>query len=91
MEKPLDDIKGNIVKVQVAFENEFPSDLDDKLEILHKTKTGSVYSLIVKGTDVKEKIEEFSPLICDIVSLTLEEVFIYELGGLGYDFESILL
>ena len=91
IEKPLDDIKGNIKKVQVAFNGDFPEELHKKLDILHLSKTGSVYSLIVKGNSAEETIKEYNPLICDIVGLTLEEVFIYELGGLGYDFENILL
>ncbi len=91
IEKPLDDIKGNILKVQVAFSEDFPENLENDLQILHKSKVGSVYSLIVKGTDAKEIINRYSPIICDVISLTLEEVFIYELGGLGYDFENILV
>ena len=89
IEKPLDDIKGNIKKIQVAFNGDFPEELHKKLDILHLSKTGSVYSLIVRGNE--EIIKEYNPVICDTVGLTLEEVFIYELGGLGYDFENILL
>ena len=89
IEKPLDDIKGNIKKIQVAFNGDFPEELHNKLDILHLSKTGSVYSLIVRGNE--ETIKEYNPVICDTVGLTLEEVFIYELGGLGYDFENILL
>ncbi|MBQ5778075.1 MAG: ABC transporter ATP-binding protein, partial [Oscillospiraceae bacterium] len=81
LEKPLEDLKGNICKIQLAFNGEFPEALLGD-EILHTSKLGSVYTLIVKGDPeaFEKKAREFSPLIFDKVSLTLEEVFIYELG-----------
>jgi len=91
-EKPLEDLKGNISKIQIAFDGEFPTELQSD-SILHMSKVGSVYTIIIKG-DVaafEEKAKSFSPLVFDKVSLTLEEVFIYELGGLGYDFKQIVL
>ena len=93
MEKPLDDLKGNIQKIQVAFHEDFPKELEAMLHILHITKTGSVYTAIIKG-DTKtttRDIQAYQPIIFDQVSLTLEEVFIYELGGLGYDFTHIIV
>lgn len=93
IEKSLSDLKGNIAKFQLAFKDGFPTGLSEKLNILHHTETGSVHTLIIKGNeaDTLNYINEFSPLLCDRVKLTLEEVFIYELGGLGYDFESIIV
>jgi len=93
IEKPLYDLKGSVHKYQLAFEGEFPEDIKEKLNVLHMSKMGSVYTLIVKGdTDIADEIiRAKSPLIFDKVSLTLEEVFIYELGGLGYDFGNILV
>lgn len=93
IEKPLDDLKGNVQKLQLAFSGEFPAELHNSLEILHLSKTGSVYTLIVKGnTDkITDAVKASNPLIFDKVSLTLEEIFIYELGGLGYDFNQIIV
>lgn len=93
LEKALDDVKGNIHKVQVAFADGFPKALGEAIEILHHEQFGSVSMLIVKGRSetVLEKIRYAKPLLCDILPLTLEEVFIYELGGLGYEFENIIL
>lgn len=93
IEKPLDDIKGNIQKVQLAFSGEFPPQIREKIDVLHLSKTGSVYSVIIRGNaeDIKNAINEYNPVIFDIVSLTLEEVFIYELGGIGYDFKNIIV
>lgn len=93
IEKPLDDLKGNIQKLQLAFSGDFPETLKSALDVLHISKIGSVYTVIVKGDPdfVSETVSAANPLIFDKVSLTLEEVFIYELGGLGYDFKQIII
>lgn len=93
LQKSLDDMKGNIHKIQTAFRGDAPSELLDELKPLHTSVFGSVTTVIVKGDadELKKKIQKFTPLILDIVPLTLEEVFIYELGGLGYEFEKIIL
>lgn len=93
LEKTLDDVKGNIHKIQVAFSGEFPEELQNSLDILHIETVGRVHLVIVKGDSnkIKQTVAEFNPLICDILPLTLEEVFIYELGGMGYEFENIIL
>lgn len=93
LEKALDDVKGNIHKIQTAFADKFPETLDNSLEILHKEQFGSVYMMIVKGNsaEITNTIMCENPLICDILPLTLEEVFIYELGGMGYEFENIII
>ena len=88
LEKALDDVKGSIHKIQTAFKDGFPEELSEKIEILHKSSFGSVETLIIRGEGekIKEIVSEYSPLILDVLPLTLEEVFIYELGGLGYEF-----
>lgn len=93
LEKSLDDIKGNIHKIQVAFDGELPEGMLHEDEILHMETTGRVHMIIAKGdsNDVKRRIEQYEPLICDVIPLTLEEVFIYELGGMGYEFQNIIL
>ncbi len=93
IEKSLDEIKGNVLKIQLAFLGDFPEELKNGLEIMHSAVTGSVHTLIVKGSEeeISQKIKAYAPVVFDTVSLTLEEVFIYELGGLGYDFENIMV
>ncbi len=93
IEKPLDDLKGNIQKVQLVFKDGFPEDLEAETDILHISKTGSVFTAIIKGdsSEIEKTVMKYSPVIYDKVSLTLEEVFIYELGGLGYDFNHIIV
>ena len=93
LEKALDDVKGNIHKIQLAFEGEMPAELSNTINILHTENVGKVHMIIVKGDGerIRQSIKEYNPIICDILPLTLEEVFIYELGGMGYEFESIII
>ena len=98
--RDLDSVKGNVHKVQVVFP-QVPENLPqnytieelagDGLEILHFEKSQSVYHIIVKGDTelVKEKIQAKNPVVMDIIPLTLEEIFIYEMEVLGYDFNSL--
>lgn len=93
LEKALDDLKGNTHKLQVAFDGVVSSDLIAEIKPIHRETFGSVNIFIVKGEteEIIEKVKKYSPLVCDILPLTLEEVFIYELGGSGYEFENIIL
>ena len=94
IEKSLDDLKGNVHKLQLAFENgAFPQELENELKIMDKSGFASVSLVIVKGDIemISEIVRKYNPLVFDIIPLTLEEVFIYELGGMGYEFETILL
>ena len=93
LQKSLDDVKGNIHKIQTAFADGFPKGLEEKIQILHSSAFGSVVTLIAKGDSeqILQSIKKYNPIICDILPLTLEEVFIYELGGLGYELENIIL
>ena len=93
LEKPLDDLKGSVHKYQLVIPEENGDALENMDNVLHISRTGSVRSVIVRG-DADEcdvKMRGLSPSLCERISLTLEEVFIYELGGLGYDFTNILV
>ena len=99
IEKSLDDVKGNIHKLQLAYtggDAEYEKSVEkirSELDVLHESRVGSVLCLIIKGEfeKVRERVLSTSPTIFDILPLTLEEVFIYELGGMGYEFENILV
>jgi len=94
IEKSLDDIKGNVHKLQLAFDNgHFPDELEKELEVLDKSGFASVHLVIAKGEveDISRIVNKYNPVVFDIIPLTLEEVFIYELGGMGYEFENIML
>ncbi len=86
--RELDSVKGNIHKIQAAFAVDYNGKEDfEDIDILHYERTGSVCYLIVKGPEeeIREKLKVKKPLVLDIIPLTLEEIFIYEMEGLGYD------
>ena len=92
LERELDDLKSNIHKVQVAFAKPQP-DVYSALNILSRNTSGSVDMLIVRNSaeDIEDALNPYSPLILDMLPLTLEEIFIYELGGEKNEYSSILL
>ena len=93
IEKPLDDLKGSVHKYQLVLDEATAEKLSENESVVHISKTGSVYNVIMRGEaeSTYEELKEISPHLCDRISLTLEEVFIYELGGLGYDFKNIIV
>ncbi len=88
--RELDSLKGDLHKVQTSFENGEVPPLPE-LEILHTEQTGSVATLIVRGDPDRSMsvVNDKNAMFCDIMPLSLEEVFIYEMEVLGYDFDGI--
>lgn len=89
--RELDSIMGNIRKIQTSF-TAVPSKEDfPEIEILHIENTGSVTSIIAKGAEeeIRAAIEKHNPKFLDIIPLTLDEIFIYEMEGQGYDGKSL--
>ncbi|QUH30063.1 ABC transporter ATP-binding protein [Vallitalea guaymasensis] len=93
IERELDDLKSDVYKIQVAFKGEFDKSILDGTKILHKENRGSIFLYILKGNREKtiSIIEQSNPAILDILPLTLEEIFIYEMGGVGYEIKDIIL
>ena len=91
-EKPLDDLKGGVCKFQLSFKEDVGEFLNSLPGIMHISKTGAVYNIIAKGDseEIQKALMLKEPILIERVSLTLEEVFIYELEGLGYDFKNII-
>ncbi|MEG0292329.1 MAG: ABC transporter ATP-binding protein [Anaerovoracaceae bacterium] len=91
LEGELDDLKSDIHKIQIVFDKEKEQNLD-KLNILHREKNGSVDLLIVRGKleEIQEITLSFKPIIFDVLPLTLEEIFIYEVGE-GNEINEILI
>lgn len=92
LERSLSSLQGSVMKYQVAFNGDLP-ELEDKLDVLHLSRMGSVYSLIIRGDrELSESVlNSFSPVLIDVIPLTLEEIFIYELGGENYEIKDIIL
>jgi ABC-2 type transport system ATP-binding protein len=93
VEKELDELKSDIHKIQVAYKNELPKILLEDLNILYTEKRGSVSLFIVKGKAeiIEEQVQKTNPVIFDLLPLTLEEIFIYEMGDNGYAIENIMV
>jgi ABC-2 type transport system ATP-binding protein len=96
LEKNLDEVKSGIYKIQAAFAGdgaEAIQAVSGKFQILNKEVFGSIWRLIIKGqqAEIAEAVAVHDPLLLDWLPLTLEEVFIYELGGEGYDVANIVL
>ncbi|MDR3295347.1 MAG: ABC transporter ATP-binding protein [Clostridiales Family XIII bacterium] len=93
IERDLDELKSDIHKVQAAFAEDVPAEgRYEGLRVLHKESRGVVDLLIVRNP--KEEVERViggkSPLIFDLLPLSLEEIFIYEIGGGNHDIDNIL-
>lgn len=91
LERSLSELQGSVCKIQAAFQSGMPG-LPDDFEVLHMVNTGRVYTLIVKGDPDRAKgiLEALHPMFIDVLPLSLEEIFIYELGGADYAVQEIL-
>lgn len=92
LERSLSEIQNNIVKLQLAFEGEIPEEIN-KLDILSRQSSGRILILIVRGErqSILEHVNKLRPLLVDALPLSLEEIFIYELGGMNYAVKNIIL
>ena len=93
LERSLTDLQENIVKMQAVWKPGEVPVLPRELEVLHTSNVGRVYTYIVRGTAaaVTEKMGQYNPLMLEALPLSLEEIFIYELGGEQYAVKEILL
>ena len=87
LERSLASIQGNTVKVQMV------GDAPAGLDILHSSASGRLNTLVVRGapSEISERIAACNPAYFDVLPLSLEEIFIYELGGVNYEVKNILL
>ena len=93
IERSLSDLQENLVKMQVVFQEKELPQLPEDLEVLHVSQVGRIHTLIVRGgaTEVTNRLAVYSPILMDALPLTLEEIFIYELGGEDYEVRDIVL
>ena len=91
LQSDIENLKTSLFKVQVAFKDDYTLDLFKDLDSLHTSKTGSVSNLILRGNreSVIDSINKLNPVLLDVLPLSLEEVFTYEMESLGYSFEKM--
>ncbi len=87
LERSLADMQGATHKLQLVGE------VPDGLEILHESASGRLRTLVVRGSAeyIAAQAKTTSPAYFDVLPLSLEEIFIYELGGVNYEVKNIVL
>ena len=92
LERSLAQLQDNMVKLQVVFQDGV-TEVPPELPVLHASKVGRIHTLIMRmnAEEATAKLSTYNPLLVDAVPLTLEEIFIYELGGADYAVKDIVL
>ncbi len=97
LERSLSELQDNTVKLQVVFTGDAPrlagEDAPTGLNVLHESAVGRVHTIILRGAqhEIEQRLADYHPLFMEAVPLTLEEIFIYELGGADYAVKDIIL
>ncbi|MCI6257325.1 MAG: ABC transporter ATP-binding protein [Clostridiales bacterium] len=93
IERSLSDLQDNLVKMQVVFQTRDLPVLPEDMEVLHVSQVGRIHTLIIRGKadEVTNRLAVYQPILMDALPLTLEEIFIYELGGEDYAVRDIVL
>ena len=91
-ERDIQNLKTTLFKIQTAFDADYNQGYFEGIDILHYNKKGSVVNMIVRGDkeEITGHIKQKNPLLLDILPLSLEEVFTYEMEVLGYQFKELL-
>ena len=91
LERPLAALQENMVKIQLALPD--GKELPDGLDVLHESRTGRLRQLILRGSsgELTVRLAACEPFFMDVLPLSLEEIFIYELGGEDHEIKNILL
>ncbi len=92
MQKDLDDLKADVHKIQLAFAGDIPPALLTEIPALHQERRGSVLILIIRGAyeEIIQRMLTYQPAVLDVLPLTLEEIFIYEMGENGYEIKNLI-
>ena len=87
LEKSLADMQGSTHKLQMVGQP------PENLEILHESTSGRLSTYIVRGSaaEIEKAVAVLKPVYFDVLPLSLEEIFIYELGGVNYEVKNIIL
>jgi len=87
LERSLADMQGATHKLQMV------GDVPEGLEVLHESQVGRLKTLVVRGSaeEITAVMQAAEPVYFDVLPLSLEEIFIYELGGVNYEVKNIVL
>lgn len=92
MESDIQNLKTSLFKVQIALGREFDLSTFSDIDVLQFHKSGSVANMIVRGDreETVAMLHKLEPILLDVLPLSLEEVFTFELRERGYSFESVI-
>lgn len=104
LQSEVSDLKTNLFKMQIAFKQDFGPELFNRLSdgtvfsnkgalsLLHFSKHGSVANVIMRGSSefAMDQLRKYDPILVEILPLTLDEVFTYEMELLGYSFDKMI-
>lgn len=92
-ERGIDDLRTGLRKVQIAFtELPYKPNLFEGINVVNLTRNGNIFNVTIKGTEQEfmPRLKALNPAFVSAIPLTLEEIFISEMGAAGYDIQSIL-
>ncbi len=92
LQSDISDLKTSLFKIQLAFPFEYDRSSFQGIDVRHFQKRGSVSNLIVRGDrdETVGTLQAMGPSVLDVLPLTLEEVFTFEMEALGYSFQDVL-
>ena len=93
LERSLSELQDNTVKIQAAYAGEEEPALPAELTVLHRSRVGRVHTYILRGDreEILRRMQITQPLLLEAIPLTLEEIFIYEMGGEDYAVRDVVL
>lgn len=88
LESDVQNLKTEQFKIQIAFSDDYDESRFAEIDLRHFTKHGAVANMIVRGdrSETVTRLSAMNPILLDVLPLSLEEVFTYEMETLGYTF-----
>lgn len=92
-ERDLEELKTDVSKLQVAFKKMPDESFIKGMDVMHYEKRGRVLTCIIRGNegDIDRHVRSYEPAIYDVLPLTLEEIFTYEMGSVGYEIRNLIV
>lgn len=92
--RDLEDMKFHIHKVQCVLRDKAKEkELEKELEVLKIRRQGSLLFITARGTkmEIMNRVQAKDPLFCEIIPLSLEEIFISETEVAGYEIQNLFI
>ena len=85
-------LKCNLHKVQLVADNYHPDELGDLFDLVQMSERGRLVTMTVRGeeNEIETAVKTLNPIYYELLPLSLEEIFISETEGIGYDIKNII-